>query len=150
MRAEFQVLVIPFLRNSESKVLYGVFKRADRKIWQFISGGGEDSETPIEAARRESLEEASIKTGKLYKLDSLTMIPVYCFQEYMDKPGLYVVPEYTFAIELLSESIVLSDEHSEFKFHEYDEAVDLLQFDSNKTALWELKERIRRNDLQTH
>jgi hypothetical protein len=36
----------------------------------------------------------------------------------------------------------------EFKWASYDEAVNLLKWDSNKNALWELKERLLNNDLQ--
>lgn len=42
----------------------------------------------------------------------------------------------------MNEEIRLSDEHSEFKWVAYDEAIKLLNFDSNKTALWELKMRL--------
>jgi len=41
MRAEFQVLVIPFIREPEGKIKYAVFKRSDGKYWQFIAGGGD-------------------------------------------------------------------------------------------------------------
>ncbi|WP_425448387.1 hypothetical protein [Dethiothermospora halolimnae] len=42
-RAPFQCLIIPFMiENNVPK--FAIFKRADMRIWQFISGGGEDDE----------------------------------------------------------------------------------------------------------
>ena len=46
MRAPFQVLVIPY-KIINNEILYGIFLRSDMKVWQAISGGGEDNETPI-------------------------------------------------------------------------------------------------------
>jgi dATP pyrophosphohydrolase len=117
-------------------------------MWQFISGGGEDSELPIEAAIRESFEEAQIKNRPFYKLDTTSSIPTYWFKAHANKPNLYLVPEYCFAVELDSKDIVLSDEHSEFEFCDYKKASELLRFDNNKTALWELRKRLERNDLK--
>jgi dihydroneopterin triphosphate diphosphatase len=74
MRAPFQVLVIPF-RVLGSSVEYALFERADLNYWQGIAGGGEDEETPIEAARREVYEESGLN-GELITLDSVTSLPV--------------------------------------------------------------------------
>ena len=57
-RAPFQVLIYPYRRIHEDGFEYAVFKRADEGFWQGISGGGEDGESPLEAARREAFEEA--------------------------------------------------------------------------------------------
>lgn len=52
MRAMFQVLVIPF-RETPQGALFAVLKTEDGGYWQFVAGGGEDDDTPLEAARRE-------------------------------------------------------------------------------------------------
>ncbi len=57
MRAAFQMLAIPF-RIKEGKLQYCVFCCADDKSFQFFAGGGENDETPLEAAKREILEES--------------------------------------------------------------------------------------------
>ncbi len=41
---------------------------------------------------------------------------------------------------------MLSKEHSEYKWVSIKEAQTILCWDSNKTALWELEERIKSND----
>ncbi|HEY2253948.1 MAG TPA: NUDIX domain-containing protein, partial [Planctomycetaceae bacterium] len=74
-RAPFQVLVIPFRRIDGGSFVYALFRRqqATGGYWQWIAGGGEDDESPLEAARREALEEAGIKKGRYLPLDSRTM-----------------------------------------------------------------------------
>jgi len=68
MRATFQVLVIPYiLTNSEPE--YAIFQ-TKQGYWQFIAGGGEDNETHLQAAKRESFEEAAIINDKYIALKS--------------------------------------------------------------------------------
>ena len=76
-RAPFQVLVFPYRFPPGGGVEYAVFKRADLGFWQGISGGGEDAETPFEAAKREALEEGGIPPESRYMaLDATATIPV--------------------------------------------------------------------------
>ena len=147
MRTEFQILVIPFIENEFDEIKFIVFKRRDREEWQFIAGGGENSEKPIESAIRESQEEANINSVVFLPLKTLTMIPINCFKDHKDKKSLYVIPEYVFAVKLTDYNITLSEEHTEYKLVTYTEAFSLLKYDSNKTALWELNERIKNKDL---
>ena len=65
MRAPFQILAIPY-RIINGAPLYCVFHRADFDQWQFIAGGGEDDESPVQAARREISEEGGVISQKLY------------------------------------------------------------------------------------
>ena len=147
MRAKYQVLIIPF-RRKEEQIEFCVFKRKDMNIWQGIAGGGEEGETVIYSAKRELYEETSIKDIEVIALDSISTIPSCHFKDSINwGKDLYVVPEYAFTIELSNEEIVLSDEHKEYKWVKYDEAIELLQWDSNKTALWEINERIARNAI---
>jgi dATP pyrophosphohydrolase len=148
-RAPVQILVLPFRKGVNGKFEYAVFKRADEAFWQGIAGGGEDYETPIEAARREVFEEAKIPSGsKFYSLQFKSSVPANAFaaSKYWPK-DLYVVPEHYFAVECNGIEIILSREHTEFKWVLYEEALKLLKWDSNKNALWELNERLINNDL---
>ena len=109
MRAPIQALIIPFT-ITEDGLRVGVLKRADMDAWQFISGGAEDDETPVQAARRECFEEANLPPdAPLYALDSRAAIPanIYRDSQYWDRRCL-VVPEYAFAIEAQPDQIVLS------------------------------------------
>jgi dATP pyrophosphohydrolase len=42
------------------------------------------------------------------------------------------------------EMLVMSSEHKEYKWVSYSEAFEMLKYDSNRTALWELKTRLQR------
>lgn len=148
MRAPYQTLTILY-KEKYNKILYAIFYRSSHPIWQFVSGGGEDNETPLETVVREIMEETSIVVDKkeIEQLDSKTTIPVINITgEYTWGKNVYVIPEYTFAIKLKNCNIKLSNEHKEYKWVEYDEAIKKLKYDSNKTALWELNERLKRKN----
>ena len=143
-RAAFQILTIPYVRG-EKETLFCLFKRADMGIWQWIAGGGEGDETPLQAAKRESYEEANIgKEEKFIELKTITPIPSYCFKEFKDS-DTFVLPEYAFGVEVMGSEIRISHEHSAYKWVIYEEAMKLLKYDGNKTALWELKNLIEKN-----
>ncbi len=146
-RAPFQVLVIPFCVFKNNKIKYAVLKRSDmiECCWQFVAGGGEHVEEPAESARRESSEEiGSDPNSKLVKLDSLTKIPVVDICGFKWGNDVLVIPQYCFGIELFSEKIILSNEHTDFQWLPYEEARKVLTWESNKIALWEL------NHILTH
>jgi len=147
-RAPYQVLVIPY-NKVENTIRYCVFERKHPMI-QFIAGGGEDEEAPIEAARRECFEEARIQSDDFIKLTSLCYIPTCIFSENQCRAWgeeIFIIPEYAFGVELKSTDIIISEEHIGYKWVTYEEAVSLLKWDSNKTALYELDCRIKSNLL---
>lgn len=59
----------------------------------------------------------------------------------------FVIPEYAFAVRVNERKIERSDEHTAYKWVNYEEALRRLHYDSNKTALWELDARIKRRLL---
>jgi len=148
-RAPFQVLVIPYRRASADvrKLEYAIFRRNERSggYWQGIAGGGEGRETSLQAAIRESNEEAGIPANANFlALKSMCTIPVehVCGFHWGDQH--LVIPEYAFAVECSNHEIVISSEHIEYKWVNYSEAAGLLKWDSNRCALWELHERLLR------
>ncbi|MCD4702600.1 MAG: NUDIX pyrophosphatase [Candidatus Aegiribacteria sp.] len=142
MRAPFQVLVILF-RCRAAGLEFAVLKRSDSDHWQFVAGGGEDSETPIQAAQRETQEEVCVE-GKFIQLDSMSTVPKDCFTDAGSwGDDVYVIPEYCFAVDAGNSDVSLSREHSEFQWVTYEQACSLLKWDSNRTALWELNERLK-------
>ena len=142
-RAPFQVLVLPY-RHDGGTLQAAVFKRADYKLWQFISGGGEQGEPVEAAARREAREEAGIPNSLDYqRLDTTTTIPACWFSAWTSwSADVLVIPEYSFAVDVGDHELQISDEHSQFEWLDYDSAMRHLRFDSNKNALWELRERL--------
>jgi dATP pyrophosphohydrolase len=145
-RAPFQVLVLPFRRGSQ--VRYAIFRRADDRQWQGIAGGGESGETPLAAARRELAEESGL-AGPLYRLDCRDTVPANCFAAAWPTwpADTYVVEQHFFAVDVGEQEVTLSREHTEYAWLPYYDADQLLRYDSNRTALWELDLRIARDEL---
>lgn len=142
--AKFQVLIIPFRICKDGVPEFAVTKRYDMEAWQFLSGGGEVDETQIQAAKREANEEAGVPYDyEFIRLDSTASIPANNFTAHKEwGKNVYVVPEYSFAVNMKNRELELSFEHTKVRWLKYKKAVELLKWDSNKTALWELKERI--------
>ncbi len=142
-RKAINVLIFPYFINDEYRIEYAIFKRTDMNCWQGIAGGVEEGESILEAAKRESLEEAKIN-GDFIELDSKASIPRKWFEGDWDD-NLYVITEYSFGLQVSKKKLLLSSEHKEYNWFSYDEAMKLLKFDSNKNALWELNERLIRS-----
>ena len=135
-RASFQVLV--FLRRvANDETEYLLLRRADSGVWQGIAGGGEDDEGPEDAAIRETLEETGIALSALVNLESVSKIAT------LDVTGTLLwgedmveLPEYAFCANVPANAqIILSGEHVESRWCERDEALRLLEWESNKRAL---------------
>ncbi|ODP96128.1 NUDIX pyrophosphatase [Salinivibrio sp. SS3] len=144
MRAPFQVLVFPYkILNEKPRYLIG--KRSDNGVWQAISGGGENSESILEAAKRELQEETSLTGCDWQQLDSMCMLPrVYYAGHENWTNHQFVVPEYSFSVRVSTEP-QLSNEHIKLHWCDFQEASDLLKYDSNRIALWELNQRLNSN-----
>lgn len=145
-RAAFQVLVLPY-RQVGDTFEYALFRRADAAYWQGVAGGGEDDETPLRAARRETAEEAGLSGDHVFvALDARTTIPVvHVTGEFTWGPDVLVIPEYAFGVQVPNRpgEIVLSHEHTEVSWFDLEAATKAVRWDSNRTALWELDYRLR-------
>ncbi len=142
-RAPFQILVLPY-RRTVNTLEYAVLRRNDYLCWQGIAGGGEDSETPQEAAKREAFEEAGIPGAcHFVSLQSSCTVPVTFFQDSSAwDPALYVIPQHAFGADCTGQALTLSDEHDAVEWLAYAEASARFTYDSNRTALWELNQRL--------
>ena len=145
-RAPFQVLLIPYRNSADGSLEYCLLKRTDMGIWQFVAGGGETGETYHETAKRELVEETgSYGEGELIKLDTIFSVPVSAISDRIHwLPDIYVIPCYCFGINLYNAVVQISTEHSAFCWLPYTQAAEQLHFDNNRTALWELNERLQR------
>ncbi len=146
-RAPFQILVFPYRRAAAGVFEYAVFQRADEGYWQGIAGGGEDDETPMQAARREAWEEAGIPPETPFiSLDSMTTVPAPWAGGMRWGEQVLVVPEHSFGARLETGEIVLSAEHLAFAWLDYPSAMQRVKWDSNRAALWELNYRLLRGE----
>ncbi|MDP3052332.1 MAG: NUDIX domain-containing protein [bacterium] len=147
MRAPYQILVFPFVREGE-KYYYAVFKREDLNVWQGIAGGGEEGEKPIETARREGYEEASIDRGSRYiGLASIFTIPAVKICGLKWGKEIIMIPEFAFGVELPSRKLKVGSEHTQYLWLSCEDAINKLEWDSNKVALWELDHRLKNGSL---
>ena len=144
-RAPFNVLVYLYRRVGDGEFEYALLKRADAGFWQGVTGGGEGDETPSETARRETHEETGIlPAAPFLQLDTVEPVPVTFFRDsHLWGEDVYVIPQYAFGVEVQDEELTLSPEHTAYRWLRYEEADRLLKYDGNRTALWELNQRLR-------
>ena len=144
-RAPLNVLVYPYLPVGEGVFEYALLRRADEGWWQGVTGGGEDDETPLQAARRETFEETGISPDAAFlRLDTVIPVRVTFFGvSHIWGDELYVIPQYCFGVQAPDRRLVLSHEHTAYRWCSYEAALDLARWDGNKTALWELDRKLR-------
>ena len=144
-RAPYNVLVYPCIKVADNEFEYALLKRSDAGFWQGVSGGGEGKETALETARRETREETGIPVeSPIIQLDTASSVPVTVFMEdfhWGDK--IYVIPQICFGVLVKVKDILLSQEHTEYRWLKYKDAYTLLRFDGDRTSLWELDRRLR-------
>ncbi len=128
-----KVQVIVFTPEKEILLLKMVDQRGG--YWQPITGSVESGEKYIEAALRELKEETGIEPVPGYMID-----PDYEFEfrargnTFTEKVFGYGCPEKI--------SIDLSSEHSEYKWVNRKEAIEMIYWESNREALRKLLDEI--------
>jgi dihydroneopterin triphosphate diphosphatase len=113
-------------------------------VWQWVAGGGQDDESPLAAAKREAIEEAGIKeTSSFLPLDAAASIPANIFDDGgLWNDDVYVITEYAFGVDVTGQALAFAEEHTEMRWLPDEEARELVRYDSNRIALWELHLRI--------
>lgn len=135
-------------RKGQKGYEFAIFQRRENPLWwQGICGGLEGDESLEEGARRELAEEAGVM-GEivLYPLECVSYLPVSIFSVKIQKiwgKSVVVVPLYFFAMPFEGK-IILSEEHTKFKWLDYESAQKLVYFNDQKTALFELHEKLNR------
>ena len=131
MRLPIQVEAIIFRRNS-NRIEYLLLKRLPERngFWQPVTGGVEEGETLTGALRREIREETGIE-------NLVRVIEDIYYFEFSD-PNLN--KEYVYGVEVASTETVVLDrkEHSEYKWCDIKDALQLLSWKENKEALKKL------------
>ena len=139
-----QVMSIIFRKNKD-KYEFLLLRRIKEKggFWQPATGGLEDSdESRLHAAFREVLEETGIKREEIKR----TIEDLYSFtitNHYITNEPIQPITEYVYAFEVNKETKVdihnnIYPEHEEFKWVNFEEALNLLKWENNKEAFSKL------------
>ncbi|MDR3665699.1 MAG: NUDIX pyrophosphatase [Ignavibacteriaceae bacterium] len=136
MKIKSDLVELHIFKMIDDEMQFLLLKRSTHKIypgvWQMVSGHLDKNETAIQTALRELNEETGIKPFRLWiapninslyspEDDSITMIPV-------------------FAAQVKNDRVIISDEHSEFKWLNSEEAKKLLAWDGQRKSVDIIKE----------
>ena len=129
-------------RYAKTKLKFLILKRSKTKmyehLWQGVAGKIEDGETASEAAIRELKEETGFTPHKMFVADHVSSF----YESHFDRINLVPV----FGIEVRSQNVVLSEEHCEYKWLEYEEAYSRLTWKGQKKGLKVIYEMLNSDD----
>lgn len=132
-----QVEIIVF-KIVNKEILFLLLKRTMERggFWQPITGGVHKDEPLLVAAERELKEETTVSNYiKIYS-------DVYYFE--FQSEGYSILKEYVFGVQIAPETIIqISSEHTDMQWCNFAEALKLLKYESNKTALEKLYSLIK-------
>lgn len=121
---------------------YLLLKRRKEKfyghLWQGVAGRIETGESAVETVLRELQEETQLEPVRVFVVDHVSSF----YQNYKDRINLIPV----FGIEVNIGEVILSDEHTEYRWVNFDEALDLLSWHQQRKALSVLHEMIMNKD----
>ena len=96
-------------------------------IWQCVTGKIEAGEKPHETVLRELKEETGLTSLNMWTVDQVN----HFFEAEQNRMNLIPI----FGVEVKSEMVTLSPEHTEYKWCKIDEGVDLLLWNQQKQGL---------------
>lgn len=103
----------------------------DGGFWQAMTGTLDSNENMITCLKREVEEEIGVKNEKIKSITDM----FYSFTWEKKEKLIY---EYVYGVELNSDQVItLSEEHTEYKWCSFDDALELLEKDNNKNAFRE-------------
>ncbi len=113
------------------EALFLLLKRAEDRIypgiWQCVTGKIEPPEKPFRTALREVREETGLQPEKLWTVEQVN-------QYYEAKPDrMNLIP--VFAVRVSSSDVILSAEHTDYKWCAVQEATDQLLWGQQKDGL---------------
>lgn len=129
-------------RNTNAGPVYLMLKRSTGKyyehLWQGVAGKIEKDETAVQTVIRELKEETGKKPKKLFAADHIA--------SFYDarKDRIQMVP--VFGIEVENSDVQLSEEHSEYKWVSFEDALTLLTWKGQKEGLRNVHDEIMADD----
>lgn len=105
-------------------------------VWQGITGGLEEEESPEQAARREFMEETGISPSEIEPIGFTYKFPMQEKWRHLYSEGIREIVEHVFVAYLQRhQEPVLSFEHDQSRWCTKTEALQLLSYDGNIEAL---------------
>ena len=115
-------------RLVDNEPIYLLLKRSSEQmypgIWQCVTGKIEAGEKPHETALRELKEETGLPPLFIWTVDQVN----HFFEAEQNRMNLIPV----FGVEVESEMVILSTEHTEYKWCKIDNGVDLMLWNQQK------------------
>jgi len=111
-------------------------------LWQGVAGHIQTGEKAWETALRELQEETGLSPQSIFVADHLNRF----YDPHTDCVNLVPV----FGIEVESSQVNLSDEHSEFRWVTFAQALELLTWNDQRHALRTVNEMVLANGEQIH
>lgn len=132
-------------RITDNGPVYLMLKRSSGKyyehLWQGVAGKIEKGETAVQAVVRELEEETGKKPVKIFAADHIASF----YDARNDR--ILMVP--IFGIEVEGSEVQLSEEHSEYKWVSFEEALALLTWKGQKEGLRTVHDEITSEDDRT-
>lgn len=132
-------------RNTENGPVYLMLKRSPGKyyehLWQGVAGKIEKGETAVQTVVRELKEETGKEPTKIFVADHIASF----YNAKYDQ--IFMVP--IFGIEVEGSEVQLSEEHSEYKWVSFEEALNLLTWKGQKGGLRTVHEEVISEDDRT-
>jgi dATP pyrophosphohydrolase len=132
-------------RNTGNGPLYLMLKRSPGKyyehLWQGVAGKIEKGETAVQTVVRELKEETGKEPFIIFVADHIASFYNAKYNQ------IFMVP--IFGIEVEGSEVQLSEEHSEYKWVPFDEAVNLLTWKGQKEGLRTVHDEVIGKDDRT-
>ena len=141
-KVKIRVIDAYVFRKTKAGIKYLILKRAKTKmyehLWQGVAGKIEKGEQAWETAIRELKEETNLVPKMLFVADHISKF----YEKHGDRINFVPV----FGVEVDSEIISLSGEHSDYKWVDYDTACSYLVWSGQKKGISTVNEMIISND----
>ena len=141
-KVKIRVIDAYIYRKTKDGIKYLILKRAKTKmyehLWQGVAGKIEKGEQSWQAAIRELKEETGLDPLKIFVADHVSKF----YETHGDRVNLVPV----FGVEVASDVVLLSSEHSDFKWVDFDSACSYLVWKGQKKRIAVVNEMIISND----